>query len=121
MQSLHLWLTWPLIGLNALVALWSLAAHWVEQLDTASLWRVTIVAHALIGVQAFIGVAAMSGFEGERPGTHIFYGFLAMLGVGLLFSYRQYPAMAQYRLLLYGGGGLFVVGLLIRTALLQVA
>lgn len=121
MQNLHLWLTWPLIGITALVALWSLAAHWFDQLDTAALWRVTIAAHALIGVQAFVGVAAMSGFDGARPDTHIFYGFLAMLGVGLLFSYRQYPAMAQYRLLLYGGGGLFVSGLLIRTALLHVA
>ena len=43
----------------------------------------------------------------------MFYGFIALVGVGLLYSYRH--QLAEYRYLLYGGGGLFLMGLAIRA------
>ena len=42
----------------------------------------------------------------------MFYGFLTLLAVGLIIGYRQ---LAQYRNLLYGLGGLFIMGLSIRA------
>lgn len=83
------------------------------------MWAVIFIAQALIFAQAFIGAAALSSFEGDRPGFHLFYGFLALTGVLLLYAYRSYEQLAQYRYLLYGVGGLFISGLLVRTVLLQ--
>ena len=79
----------------------------------------TFTAQALIAVEAFIGAAALTSFDGERPGFHLFYGFLALTGVMMLYAYRSYDQLAEYRYLLYGAGGLFVTGLLIRAVLLN--
>ncbi len=45
----------------------------------------------------------------------MFYGFVAIISVGLIYSYRA--QMEKYRYLLYGGGGLFLMGLGIRAVL----
>jgi hypothetical protein len=45
----------------------------------------------------------------------MFYGFVAIIVVGLVYSYRQ--QMEPYRYLLYGFGGLFLMGLGIRAML----
>ena len=42
----------------------------------------------------------------------MFYGFLTLLAVGLIIGYRQ---LSQYKHLLYGVGGLFIMGLAIRA------
>jgi len=46
---------------------------------------------------------------------HLFYGFVAIIAVGILYSYRQQMRHRLY--LLYGGGGLFIMGLGIRAML----
>jgi hypothetical protein len=43
----------------------------------------------------------------------MFYGFLGIIAVGILYSYR--PQVQQWRYLLYGFGGLFIMGLGIRA------
>ena len=43
----------------------------------------------------------------------MFYGFVAIISVALIYSYRQ--QMERYRYLLYGLGGLFIMGLAIRA------
>jgi len=45
----------------------------------------------------------------------MFYGFVAVLSVALIYSYRA--QMEKYRYLLYGFGGLFLMGLGIRAVL----
>jgi hypothetical protein len=45
----------------------------------------------------------------------MFYGFVAFIAVGILYSYRQQLRERVY--LLYGFGGLFVMGLGIRALL----
>jgi hypothetical protein len=45
----------------------------------------------------------------------MFYGFVAIIAVGIIYSYRQQLRHRLY--LLYGLGGLFVMGLGIRALL----
>ena len=45
----------------------------------------------------------------------MFYGFVAIIAVAIIYSYR--PQIAKYRYLLYGFGGLFLMGLGIRAML----
>jgi hypothetical protein len=45
----------------------------------------------------------------------MFYGFVAIIVVGLIYSYRH--QMSQKKYLLYGLGGLFLMGLGIRAML----
>ena len=51
----------------------------------------------------------------DPPKFHLFYGFVAIIAVGILYSYRQQMRNRLY--LLYGGGGLFIMGLGIRAML----
>jgi hypothetical protein len=46
----------------------------------------------------------------------MFYGFVAAITVGLIYSYRQ--QLTAYLYLLYGFGGLFLMGLGIRSMVL---
>ena len=52
----------------------------------------------------------------EPPDLHAFYGFAALAAVGIIYSYRA--QMRDQVLLLYGGGGLFLMGLAIRTMII---
>lgn len=110
----------PLIVLNAGIGLWALAAHWVHGLRIPALVWSTVVAQAMIFVQATVGALALA--EGSaRPGIHFFYGFLAITGVALLYAWRSYEALSEWRYLIYGLGGLFIAGLLLRAHTLPVA
>lgn len=119
MSQIHSLLGWPIVAINGVAALWALAAHWIESARVRTLWVVTFVGQALIAVEAFIGAATLASVGDGRPGFHMFYGFLALTGVMMLYAYRSYDQLAEYRYLLYGAGGLFVTGLLIRTVLLN--
>jgi hypothetical protein len=57
----------------------------------------------------------VSGQKIDPPKFHLFYGFVAIISVGILYSYRQQMQHKLY--LLYGGGGLFIMGLGIRALL----
>ena len=49
------------------------------------------------------------------PQFHMFYGFVAIIAVSIIYSYRNQMKHKLY--LLYGLGGLFVMGLGIRAML----
>ncbi|MDQ1374519.1 MAG: hypothetical protein QOJ09_1857 [Actinomycetota bacterium] len=66
-------------------------------------------------VQVVLGVGLVAGQKREAPQFHMFYGFIAFFAVGILYSYRQQMRHRLY--LLYGFGGLFVMGLGIRAVL----
>ena len=68
-----------------------------------------------IFVQVAMGVALVSGQGIEAPQFHMFYGFVAIITVGIIYSYRQ--QLMKHRFLLYGFGGLFLMGLGIRAML----
>ena len=62
-----------------------------------------------------MGVAMVAGQGIKAPKFHMFYGFIAIIVVGLIYSYRH--QMSQKKYLLYGLGGLFLMGLGIRAML----
>jgi hypothetical protein len=100
---------------NGLAGAWALAAHWLEGLRTRALWWFTVFVEIAIFVQVALGVGLVSGQKLKAPQFHLFYGFMAIIAVGILYSYRQQMLDRLY--LLYGLGGLFVMGLGIRAVL----
>lgn len=100
---------------NALAGVWALAATRLPSLRTRALWWFTGLVEGAIGVQVMLGVGLVAGQKREAPQFHMFYGFVAFIAVGILYSYRQQLRARIY--LLYGFGGLFVMGLGIRAML----
>ena len=57
----------------------------------------------------------VSGQKLKAPQFHMFYGFVAIIAIAIIYAYR---AQLRHRLyLLYGFGGLFIMGLGIRALL----
>jgi hypothetical protein len=100
---------------NGLAGLWALAAHRVQGLRTRALWWFTVVAQLTVFVQVGLGVGMVAGQGIEAPQFHMFYGFVAIIAIGILYSYRQQMRHRLYQL--YGFGGLFIMGLGIRALL----
>jgi hypothetical protein len=94
---------------------WALAAHRWPQFRTRALWWFTGFAEVSVFVQVILGVGMVAGQKAQAPKFHMFYGFVAIIAVGILYSYRQQLASRIY--LLYGFGGLFIMGLGIRAVL----
>jgi hypothetical protein len=114
--EVHQWWAWPVVLGNAAVGLWALAAHQWPAVRHPALWWCTAAAEVAIAVQVGLGVAVQSRTGIEPPQFHAFYGFVALIAVGLIYSYRH--QMKAHRYLLYGFGGLFLMGLAIRAMLL---
>ena len=113
--ALHVGWSWMVIFGNGMAGLWSLAALRWTGLRTRALWWFTAVAEVAMVAQVVSGVVLVAGQGISVPRFHMFYGFLGVLTVGLLYSYRQ-QARARVHLL-YGLGGLFLMGLGIRAML----
>jgi len=108
------WAWFVIIG-NGLAGAWALAANWLPSLRTRALWWFTGFAELTIFVQVGLGVGLVSGQHLVAPKFHMFYGFVAIITVAIIYSYR---AQLSHRLyLLYGLGGLFLMGLGIRAML----
>ena len=84
-------------------------------LRTRALWWFTVAAELTIFVQVILGVAAMQVDDLKPAQFHMFYGFVAIFAVAIIYSYRQQMKHRLY--LLYGLGGLFLMGLGIRALL----
>ncbi len=113
--QLHEAWAWVVIISNGLAGLWALGAHRFEGLRGRALWWFTGAAEVAIFVQVCLGVGMVAGQHLVAPQFHMFYGFVALMSVAIIYSYRL--QIAQYRYLLYGGGGLFLMGLGIRAML----
>jgi hypothetical protein len=87
----------------------------VPALRTRALWWFTLVVEVAVFVQVGLGVGLVAGQHYVAPKFHMFYGFVAIIAVGIIYSYRQ--QLKDRLFLLYGGGGLFVMGLGIRALL----
>ena len=101
---------------NAVAGCWALTAHWVPSVRSRTLWVVTAAAQVSVAVQAVFGVLVLQvdGREVDEP--HVVYGFVALASVGIIYSYRQ--QIVQWQYLLYGLGGLFLMGMGIRGMIL---
>lgn len=113
LHNTHAVLGWVVVISNAIVGIWALAAHWLEKLRVRPLWILTGVAQVFIAVQVILGVINMQVNDIEVDGVHLFYGFIAIFTVGIIYSYRQ--QLEEWRYLLYGFGGLFLMGLALRS------
>ncbi len=109
-----LW-AWVMIFGNAMAGLWSLAAHKVVSLRTRSLWWFTTAVQVSVFIQVGLGVWMVSHDKLNPPQFHLLYGFVAIIAVCFLYAYRFQLKHRLY--LLYGFGGLFIMGLGIRAML----
>jgi len=115
LRALHEGWAWVMILGNAMAGLWALGAARVPSLRTRALWWFTAVAQAAVFVQVGLGVWLVAGQDVPVARFHMFYGFVAIIAVAIIYSYRQQLRHRLY--LLYGLGGLFVMGLGIRALL----
>ena len=113
LRDVHVVGAWVVVVANALAGLWALGAHRWSALRHRSLWWFTAVAEIAIAVEVVLGVTLVAREDREAPQFHMFYGFVALASVGIIYSYRQQLACRRY--LLYGLGGLFLMGLGIRA------
>jgi hypothetical protein len=98
-----------------MAGLWALAAHRVESLRTRALWWFTAIVEVAVVVQVGLGVQLYAGQHLKVKQFHMFYGFVAIIAMSIIYSYRHQLRHRLY--LLYGFGGLFVMGLGIRAVL----
>ena len=115
LSNLHENFAWFQIIGNGLAGAWALAAHKVHALRGRPLWWYTVVAQLTVFVQVILGVAMVNAEGRVFPQFHAFYGFVAIIAVAILYSYRAQLRHMLY--LLYGFGGLFLMGLGIRAML----
>ncbi len=117
LADVHATWAWVVVGSNAFAGCWALAAHWIEPLRTRALWWTVAAAQLSIFLEVILGVIMVAGQGVEAPQFHMFYGFVAIVTVGLIYSYRQ--QVMAYRYLLYGLGGLFLMGLGLRAIVVR--
>ena len=113
LRHLHADFAWVVVGANAAVGAWALAAHWQERLRSRLLWRATVVAEVAIVLEVVLGVALVAIDDYEVAQFHAFYGFVALATIGIIYSYRH--QLREHLYVLYGLGGLFLMGLALRA------
>lgn len=115
LRDLHVSWAWVVIIGNALAGIWALSAHRVTQLRSRALWWFTGLVQFSVFVQVALGVALVNKHKIGFPQFHAFYGFVAIIAIAIIYSYRAQLKSRVY--LLYGFGGLFLMGLGIRAML----
>jgi hypothetical protein len=119
MRTAHEICGWLLIGFNALAGVLCLAAYRWPRLRGRWLWALVIVAEALVFVQATLGTVLARRENVQLGDLHALYGFSALVAVMIMYGYRSSPFLKGKELVLYGLGGLFIMGLGIRNLYLH--
>lgn len=114
--DLHRSWAWFVVVANGASGLWVLGAHRFTVLRTPAMWWFVAVAYVSIVVQALLGVLLVNRSGFPLPQLHAFYGFVGVIAVAIIHSYRNQLRHRLY--LLYGLGGLFLMGLGIRAIVL---
>ena len=114
-SDIHNSWAWVAILSNALAGVWALAAHKIMPLRTRALWWYTALAQITMFVQVILGVIMVNRDKAVFPAFHAFYGFVGIIAIAIIYSYRAQLKGRTY--LLYGFGGLFIMGLGIRAML----
>ena len=115
LNNLHTNWAWVVIIANGLAGIWALTAHKLVALRTRALWWYTGVAEATMFVQVILGVIMVNRDKAVFPAFHAFYGFVGIIAIAIIYSYRAQLTGRVF--LLYGFGGLFIMGLGIRAML----
>lgn len=117
----HVAVGWFMIVTNAFVGLWAMGAQYVPSLRHRALWWVTAIAQVSTVAVAGTGALIVNQEGVELDSFHALYGFSTIFAVAILYSYRNSPFIADKVHLLYGCGGLFIMGLGIRALFLDSA
>ena len=112
-RNLHDVWSWVVVISNGLAGAWALGAHWQPALRHRVLWWYTAAAQITVFVQAVLGAVMVGTYKVPMPDFHALYGFSAIIAVAIIYSYRTQMRHMLY--LLYGGGGLVIMGLGIRA------
>lgn len=115
-RNIHEGWSWVVIIGNGLAGLWALAANWWEPLRTRALWWFIGLAQFTVFVQVALGALLVGRYKVPLPEFHAFYGFVGIIAIAIIYSYRIQMKHRLY--LLYGLGSLFVMGLGIRAMLI---
>ncbi len=115
--AIHEGWAWVVIIGNGMAGLWALGAMRWPSLRSRALWWFTAFVELAVFVQVGLGVGMVAGQKLKAPKFHMFYGFVAIIAVGIMYSYRQYEFLRLRLYLWYGLFGLFVMGLGIRAVL----
>ena len=115
LNNLHTNWAWVVIIANGLAGIWALTAHKLVALRTRALWWYTGVAQFTVFIQVIFGVIMVNRDKAVFQAFHAFYGFVAIIAIAIIYSYRAQLKSRVY--LLYGFGGLFIMGLGIRAML----
>ena len=115
LYDLHNNWAWVVIIGNALAGIWALSAHKLVSLRTRALWWYTALAQFTMFVQVILGVIMVNRDKAVFPAFHAFYGFVGIIAIAIIYSYCAQLKGRTY--LLYGFGGLFIMGLGIRAML----
>ena len=118
LHDLHTVNGWIMIVTNALVGVWAIVAQYVPAVRHRALWWATTVAQVWTVVVAATGALIVTQQDVELDSFHALYGFSTIFAVAILYSYRNSPFIADKVHLLYGLGGLFIMGLGIRALFL---
>ncbi|MEI7992027.1 MAG: hypothetical protein WCH93_06310 [Actinomycetota bacterium] len=113
--DVHTAWAWFVVVSNGLAGIWSLTAHRWPALRSRALWWFTAASQATMLVQVILGVIMLNKYKLQAPKFHMFYGFVGLIAITILYSYRVQLKHKLY--LLYGFGGIFVMGLGIRAML----
>jgi hypothetical protein len=114
--ALHSWWAWVVVVGNGVAGTWMLLGHRYPAVRSSAMTWATVVAQVAVAVQAVLGVLVMQVDGREVEQLHVIYGFVSLASIGILYSYRQ--QVEQWRFLLYGFGGLFLMGMGIRAMIL---
>lgn len=115
LRDAHDIMAWVLIGTNAIAGVWCLAAYRWPTLRGRPVWIGVIVAQLTTFVQAVIGTLLFQQDGVVLDDMHALYGFSAVIAVAIMYSYRTSPFLKGKELVLYGLGGLFIMGLGLRN------
>jgi len=113
LAGIHAGLGWTVVVANGLAGLWALGAERWPVLRMPALWRFTAGAQLAAFVEVVLGVVMVAGGDAPDLQFHMFYGFVMLAAIGIIYSYRQQLRDRIY--LLYGLGGVFIMGLGIRA------
>ena len=119
MRDLHVAWAWVTVLSNAVAGLWALGAHVEPRLRHRALWVFTAFAQVAMFGQVILGVITLNDLDLEPDAVefHMFYGFVALISVAILYGYRSQLRARLH--LLYGLGGLWIMGLGIRAMVLH--
>jgi hypothetical protein len=92
---------------------WALAGHRWHAVRGRALWIFTTVAYLVVVANLSVASVLVARHDWEFPELHMLYEFSGLVAIGIIYSYgKQLPSRLY---LIYGFGGLFLMGLAIRN------